>query len=103
VWPTEVAPFAANLVLVGRTPEARAKAEALYERLVADGVDVLFDDRDGVSAGERFADAELLGMPMMIVVGDKGLEEEAFEVKDRATGEASRLTYGELFSKISRT
>lgn len=103
VWPLEVAPFAANLVLVGRTPEAREKAEALYTKLRADGVDVLFDDREGISAGERFADAELLGIPMMIVVGDKGLEEETFEVKSRATGEASRLTYDELISKVART
>lgn len=102
VWPAEVAPFAANLVLVGRTPEAREKAEALYKKLRADGVDVLFDDREGISAGERFADAELLGMPMMIVVGDKGLEEESFEVKSRATGEASRLAYDELISKLAR-
>lgn len=102
VLPTEIAPFTANLVLVGRTPEARTKAEELYERLRADGVDVLFDDREGVSAGERFADADLLGMPYQVVVGDKNIEESTFEVRRRADGEAMRLSYSELFSKLAR-
>jgi len=88
VWPSEVAPFQVHLAAlgVGRAPEVGEAADALYGRLVAAGVDVLYDDRD-VSPGVKFADADLLGVPVRLVVGAKGVARGIVEWRSRATGE----------------
>jgi prolyl-tRNA synthetase len=84
-WPVALAPFAVHLVAVGQagTPE-RDAAEALYEKLLAAGVDVLYDDRH-VGPGEKFADADLLGCPVRLTVGRRSLESEQVEVQLRRT------------------
>ena len=82
-WPKALAPFAVHLVAVGRpgTPE-RDAADALYETLVAGGVDVLYDDREA-GPGKKFADAELLGCPVRLTVGRRSLESGEIEVQLR--------------------
>lgn len=80
VWPEEVAPFRYHLVVLGGN-EARATAEKLYKSLGVDNV--LFDDREDASAGAKFADAELIGCPIRLVVSDKTIENDEFEVRSR--------------------
>jgi prolyl-tRNA synthetase len=82
-WPRTLAPFAVHLVALGRpgTPE-RDAADRLYEDLRAGGVDVLYDDRER-AAGEKFADAELLGCPLRLTVGRRTLESGEVEVQVR--------------------
>jgi prolyl-tRNA synthetase len=82
-WPRTLAPFAVHLVALGRpgTPE-RDAADRLYEDLRAGGIDVLYDDRDR-AAGEKFADAELLGCPLRLTVGRRTLESGEVEVQVR--------------------
>ena len=82
-WPKALAPFAVHLVALGRpgTPE-RDAADALYETMLAGGVDVLYDDRD-LGAGEKFADAELLGCTVRLTVGRRSLESQEIEVQIR--------------------
>jgi prolyl-tRNA synthetase len=82
-WPKTLAPFAVHLVGIGKpgTPEREA-AEGLYEKLLAGGVEVLYDDRDA-GPGEKFADAELLGCPLRLTVGRKALESGEVEVQVR--------------------
>jgi prolyl-tRNA synthetase len=96
-WPRALAPFAVHLVAIGRagTPE-RDAAEALYEKLLAGGVEVLYDDRDA-GPGEKFADAELLGAPVRLTVGRRALESGEVEVQiRRGRREAAGLPlYGE--------
>jgi len=70
--------------------EVRAVADALYNDLRAAGVSVLYDDRDA-SPGVKFADADLLGMPVRITVGAKGLARGVIERRSRATGEQDEL------------
>ena len=71
-WPRSVAPFDVELITLGKEgEEARAVADRLYDDLRAAGLDVLYDDRDG-SAGEKFADAELLGCPLRLTIGKRG-------------------------------
>ena len=70
----------------GRAPEVAVAADALYQRLAAAGVDVLYDDRD-VSPGVKFADADLLGVPVRLVVGSKGVARGIVEWRSRTTGE----------------
>ncbi|HEY3002867.1 MAG TPA: His/Gly/Thr/Pro-type tRNA ligase C-terminal domain-containing protein, partial [Kribbellaceae bacterium] len=85
VWPREVSPADVHLVATGKGSEVFEKAAALAEELDARGIKVLYDDREKVSPGVKFKDAELIGVPTIAVVG-KGLAEGTIEVKDRRTG-----------------
>jgi len=77
-WPKEIAPFQVHLLSL----KANQEAEEIYQKLIAQGVEVLYDDRD-VSAGEKFADADLIGIPERIVVSAKTLAEDSIEIKNR--------------------
>src|SRR5690606_26808252 len=91
VWPEAVAPFAVHLVaLIGKTDEAKQKADELYAQLQQAGVEVLYDDRE-VSAGEKFADSDLIGIPLRVVVSDRGLTANQLELKHRKTGETKLI------------
>lgn len=106
IWPKGVAPFQVHIVALGSKDEAvqattLAAAEKLYTDLQAQGVEVLFDDRMGMSAGEKFGDADLLGMPVRVVVSEKSLKNNAFEVKLRAGGEPVMVPVTEGLMKIA--
>lgn len=79
IWPEVVAPFSVNLISLKRDE----KADEIYGQLTKAGVEVLFDDRIEASAGEKFADADLIGCPYRVVVSEKTLKENAVEVKKR--------------------
>ena len=85
-WPRAVAPADVHLVATGKEDDIFDAAQSLADDLVALGVTVLYDDRRGVSPGVKFKDAELLGMPTIVVVG-KGLADGTIEVRDRRTGD----------------
>ncbi len=85
IWPREVSPADIHLVATGKDEEVFRVAEQLAEQLEAAGVTVLYDDRPKVSPGVKFKDAELIGVPTIVVVG-KGLVDGVVEVKDRSTG-----------------
>ena len=85
-WPREVAPADVHLVATGKDDAVFAAAERVAHELDKQGVEVLYDDRPKVSPGVKFKDAELIGVPTIVVVG-KGLADGTIEVKDRATGE----------------
>jgi prolyl-tRNA synthetase len=90
-WPRAVAPFEVELVTLGKHgEEARSVAERLYAELRDEGIDVLFEDRDG-SPGEKFADAELLGCPLRLTVGRKSLEAGQVDVQVRRGQEKRSL------------
>ncbi len=98
VWPKAVAPFTIHLVeLSGGGEGVKTTADILYEKLNARGVSVLYDDRD-VSAGEKFADAELIGIPYRVVVSAKTLEADAVELTERLSGDTRMAKEEELFS-----
>jgi prolyl-tRNA synthetase len=82
-WPKALAPFAVHLVAMGKagTPEREA-AERVYENLLTGGVDVIYDDRE-LGPGEKFADAELLGCPLRLTIGRRGVEAGEIEVQLR--------------------
>jgi prolyl-tRNA synthetase len=92
VWPRSVAPYDVHVVaLPGVDEQAHEAATALD----AAGLDVLLDERDA-RAGEKFADADLIGLPFRVTVGRKTLEDGAVDVRDRATGEEQRVPLGSL-------
>jgi len=95
VWPENVAPFQVHLLSIKQDEEA----QKLYDNLTKQGIDVLFDDRD-VSAGEKFADADLIGLPYRVVVSQKTVEKQGFEVKSRKSDEAQILSEEKLVNKV---
>jgi prolyl-tRNA synthetase len=98
VWPRSVAPADVHLVPVGKDPAALEAAERCTADLEAAGLRVLLDDR-GVSAGVAFADADLLGIPTIVVFG-KALKDGQAEVKDRRTGERTLVALDDLVSVL---
>jgi prolyl-tRNA synthetase len=94
VWPEAVAPFKFHLVEIpSEKPEVREMAEKIYKKLGEDNV--LYDDRD-VRAGEKFADADLLGMPVQITVSEKNITAGKIEIKDRKTAEIKMIGEDEI-------
>jgi prolyl-tRNA synthetase len=90
-WPRSLAPFDVHLVTLGKPGEpAREAADKLYEELKAAGLDTLYDDRES-SAGEKFADAELLGCPIRLTLGKRGVEAGEVEVQVRRGREKSSI------------
>ncbi|OGZ33673.1 MAG: hypothetical protein A2Y98_01935 [Candidatus Portnoybacteria bacterium RBG_19FT_COMBO_36_7] len=83
IWPQEVAPLNAHLLALGENESVKKEAEALYKKLIEAGAEVLYDDRDA-SPGEKFADADLVGIPNRIIVSEKTLEKDSLEVKKRS-------------------
>jgi prolyl-tRNA synthetase len=102
VWPQEVAPYQVALLALGadRSPEVAVAADELYAGLLAAGVEVLYDDRDA-RPGVKFTDADLLGLPVRLVVGAKGLARGIVEWRSRATGEDRELALGDVVSEIT--
>jgi prolyl-tRNA synthetase len=102
-WPAALAPYGVHLIAVpGRGEQAAsatAEAERVYEDLRGRGIDVLFDDRD-VSPGVKFADADLVGVPVQLVVGAKGVGRGVIERKVRATGVRDELPLHDFFSQL---
>ncbi|QWT23527.1 proline--tRNA ligase [Subtercola sp. PAMC28395] len=91
IWPPEVAPFDVHVVATGRDESVYAAAEAIVSQLEAAGKEVLFDDRPKVSPGVKFGDAELIGVPKIVIVG-RGVADGIVEVWNRATGERAEIT-----------
>jgi len=86
-WPASVAPAHVHVVATGKDPAVFAAAESIATTLAARGTEVLYDDRPKVSPGVKFADAELLGVPLLVVVG-RGLADGVVEVRPRRAGQA---------------
>jgi prolyl-tRNA synthetase len=99
-WPREVAPADVHLVATGKDAAVFETAERLAGELEAAGVRVIYDDRPKVSPGVKFKDAELLGMPTILVVG-KGLANGTVEVKDRRSGDREDVPVGDLVARVS--
>ena len=95
VWPESIAPFKVHLVGLNLEDEAVGKQAAIvYDALEIGGVEVLFDDREGVAAGEKFADADLIGCPYRVVVSKK--TRDKVEVKKRDEDRDRLVTVKEL-------
>ncbi len=99
VWPENVAPYKIYLVRLGDNPEVVKEADELYRVLRDKGVEVLYDDRDA-RAGEKFADADLLGIPHRVVVSDKTLAKNKYEYKARTSSTPEELDRDALLAKI---
>lgn len=104
MWPPEVAPYMVHLIyLPADDPQVKISADRMYEELSRPGHEVLYDDRKDVRAGEKFADADLLGMPVRIVLSEKTLLNKSIEIKRRNQDivQLCSLDSSVIFQKIS--
>jgi prolyl-tRNA synthetase len=101
IWPRSVTPADVHVVATGKDDSVFDFAEDLTRRLEAGGVEVLYDDRKGVSPGVKFKDSELIGVPTIVVVG-RGLAEGKIEVKDRRTGERREVPVEDAVAEVVR-
>ena len=93
VWPRSVAPFDVHLLeLSGDNEKVSQSTQGLYEELKKSGIEVLYDDRKNIAAGEKFADADLIGCPYRIVVSEKTIKNDKFELKKRDEAEEKMLS-----------
>ena len=99
VWPREVSPADVHIVATGKEDAPFEAAESMADRLNAAGVRVLLDDRRGVSPGVKFNDAELIGVPTIVVVG-KRLVDGQVEMRDRASGDSVDVPVGDIVGRV---
>jgi prolyl-tRNA synthetase family II len=100
IWPIGIAPYVVVITVVRPDDERSAEVStALYEELTADGIDVLLDDRKE-RPGVKFADAELIGIPLRLTIGPRGLENNVVEFVDRRSSETREVAIGEAASEV---
>lgn len=100
VWPENVAPFKVYLAPLGESDQVIQAADELYAQLQQQGIEVLYDDRT-VRPGEKFADADLMGIPHRVVISEKTLANKVVEYKARTSSEVHMVTTQELLAKLS--
>lgn len=98
IWPKNIAPYGVYLVSIGE--KGTSEAENVYKQLTEAGIEVLFDDRDE-RPGAKFADAELMGIPLRLTVSDRGIEAGEYELTTRSTGETVGVSLSELIDRLA--
>lgn len=99
IWPANIAPYQVYLVNIGEGEDVQTMTRKIYDELLARGVEVLWDDRD-VRPGEKFADCDLMGIPIRVVVSDKTIAAGGVEYKKRANSEVNIISQTELLSLV---
>jgi prolyl-tRNA synthetase len=100
IWPESIAPFQTHLLVLGEDKKVLEEAGKVYIDLQKAGVEVLFDDRGEMSAGEKFADADLIGIPYRILVSERSLKEGGVEVKKRNEEKGKIISIDELLKVL---
>ncbi|MGB2868014.1 MAG: proline--tRNA ligase [Bacteroidota bacterium] len=103
IWNKALAPYQVHVISVNmNNKDIVLGANQVYRKLTDAGIDTLFDDRDGVSPGFKFKDADLLGMPFQVIVGEKGLKNGQVEIKRRKTGERTMVAVDSVIAEIQK-
>ena len=100
-WPREIAPADVHVVATGKDESVFVEAEVLARQLADEGLDVVYDDRRGVSPGVKFKDSELVGVPTIVVVG-RGLADGKVEIKDRRSGQRREIPVTDAVAEVCR-
>ena len=95
IWPESIAPFKVHLIVLDNRKE---ESEKIYDELIHKGIETLYDDRSDKSAGEKFADADLIGCPVRVVVSNKTLDKKSAEIKKRTEKETELVSLAKLAS-----
>lgn len=101
IWPKSIAPFAVHLISLGINDTVKKQADKTYEELTSQGIEVLYDDRDE-SAGVKFTDSDLIGIPLRVVISDKTLDKNQAELKYRNQDNATFEKLDSLVKIISK-
>lgn len=101
-WPLSLAPFSVHLIRLGDETDTIRDGDTLYDVLTREGIDVLYDDRSGVSAGQKFADADLIGIPFRLVISDRTRAAGIVEMKPRNAETAERIPMNTLPSELAK-
>jgi prolyl-tRNA synthetase len=101
IWPKSVAPFGIHVISLGKSPSVKKAGKQLYGELTKRGVEAAWDDRDA-PAGEKFADADLIGAPLRVVISEKTLAEKKVEVKFRDKISGKLVSSAQLIKQISK-
>lgn len=102
IWEGEISPFEIIVIcLNSENKDIKTAADNLYEQLINSGYEVLYDDREDVRPGFKFNDADLIGIPFQIIVGEKNYRQGKYEIKFRRTGERLLVEKNKIFAKIS--
>ncbi|MCB2190372.1 MAG: proline--tRNA ligase, partial [Deltaproteobacteria bacterium] len=99
IFPLAIAPYSVAILPMAGDGEVMETADKLYGELTAAGIDVLMDDRD-LRPGVKFKDADLIGIPLRVVVGAKGLKEGAVELKHRQSGDVDMIPVDEAAGRL---
>jgi prolyl-tRNA synthetase len=103
IWNKALAPYKIHLIAVNmNSKDVVAASDRIYTQLSKVGVDILYDDRANITPGFKFKDADLLGMPFQVIVGDKGLKNGQIEIKRRRTGERILVKLEDAITEIQR-
>lgn len=103
IWPEEIAPYHVHLIEIrSERGDVKKSVEKLYKKFLAKGIEVLYDDRDDKSAGEKFADGDLIGIPWRVVVSEKTIDKNMIEVKGRNAANAELISEKELFARLQK-
>jgi prolyl-tRNA synthetase len=100
VWPEKVAPFAVHLLSLGEDESVLNEASKVYQSMLENNIEVLFDDRTGMSAGEKFADTDLIGIPLRVVVSTRSMKEGGVEIKKRNEEKGRIVKIDELINLL---
>jgi len=100
IWPEAVAPFKKHLIVLGEDKEVVDAAEELYKKIIDNSEEVLFDDRTNVTAGAKFADADLIGIPQRLIISKKTLAENSVEVKERSSADSRLVPLTEMLAVV---
>ncbi|MBI3005250.1 MAG: proline--tRNA ligase [Ignavibacteriales bacterium] len=103
IWDKALAPYAVHVIAVSmNNKDIVLISNQIYKQLADDGIEALFDDRPNVSPGFKFKDADLLGMPFQIIVGEKGLKNNQVEIKRRKTGERKLVAIADVLKELKK-
>jgi prolyl-tRNA synthetase len=103
IWDKAIAPFQVHLIAVGtKSPQVLEMADRLYDLLREDGIEVLYDDRRETSPGFKFKDADLLGVPYQVIVGERNLANGKIEIKERRSGERVLVDVESVLEKVQQ-
>ncbi|MCX6724369.1 MAG: His/Gly/Thr/Pro-type tRNA ligase C-terminal domain-containing protein [Candidatus Staskawiczbacteria bacterium] len=100
VWPKEIAPFAVHLIGLGEDKKVKATSQKIYQELQKENIQVLYDDRQDKSAGEKFAEADLIGIPYRVIVSEKTLAKNSLEIKERNKSAAKLIKVKDLIKLL---
>ena len=98
-WPKEVAPFQISLIKIENTKKVKQVAKRFYRDLQNQNLEVLYDDREDKTAGEKFADADLIGIPLRLVVSERTLKQNCVEIKERSKKKTNLISYKHISIK----